>query len=60
METQLYDYYGWDPHWGGANLAGIPGAMASPLMGPPYLGFGSADERAGSANLDRSMSGFSA
>ncbi len=44
METQLYDYYGWDPHWGGANLAGIPGAMASPLMGPPYLGFGSADE----------------
>jgi sporulation protein YlmC with PRC-barrel domain len=44
METQLYDYYGWDPLWGGANLAGIPGAMASPLLGPPYLGFGSSDE----------------
>jgi hypothetical protein len=44
MESELYDYYGWDPLWGGANLSAIPGAMASPLMGPPYLGFGSADE----------------
>ncbi len=44
IESELYDYYGWDPLWGGANLAGIPGAMASPLMGPPYMGFGSGDE----------------
>ena len=44
MESQLYDYYGWDPLWGGANLSAIPGAMALPLMGPPYMGFGSADE----------------
>lgn len=44
METRLYDHYGWDPLWGGANLAAIPGAMVSPLMGPPYLGFGTADE----------------
>ena len=44
MENQLYTYYGWDPLWGGANLSAIPGAMASPLMGPPYLGLGSADE----------------
>jgi hypothetical protein len=44
METELYDYYGWDPLWGGANLAGIPGAMASRVMRPPYMGFGSGAE----------------
>ena len=44
MEAQLYSYYGWDPLWGGANLSAIPGAMASPLMGPPYMGFGPTDE----------------
>jgi len=44
METQLYTYYGWDPLWGGPNLAAVPGAMASPLMAPPYLGLSSADE----------------
>jgi hypothetical protein len=32
MENNLYDYYGWDPLWGGS------GAIASPLMAPPYLG----------------------
>ena len=37
MENQLYTYYGWDPLWDGPNLAAIPGAMASPLMAPPYL-----------------------
>ena len=26
-----------------ANLSAIPGAMASPLMAPPYLGLGSTD-----------------
>ena len=44
MENQLYNYYGWDPLWGGANLSAIPGAMASPLMGPPYMGLGPTDE----------------
>jgi len=44
MEDQLYTYYGWDPLWGGPNLAAIPGAMASPLMAPPYLGLSSTDE----------------
>jgi len=46
MEAQLYSYYGWDPLslWGGANLSAIPGAMASPLMGPPYMGLGPTDE----------------
>lgn len=51
MEGRLYDYYGWDPLWGGS------GAMASPLMEPPYLGFreNTADEirlrSAGDPNL---------
>jgi hypothetical protein len=44
MENQLYTYYGWDSLWGGLNLAAIPGAMASPLMAPPYLGLSSTDE----------------
>src|SRR5271165_2998803 len=44
MESELYSYYGWDPLWGGANLSAIPGAMASPLMGPPYMGLGPIDE----------------
>ena len=44
MENQLYTHYGWDPLWCGPNLAAIPGAMASPLMAPPYLGLGSTDE----------------
>ena len=44
MENQLYTYYGWDPLWAGPDLAAIPGAMASPLMAPPYLGLGSTGE----------------
>ena len=44
MEKQLYTYYGWDPLWGGLNLSAIPGAMASPLMAPPYLGLGPNDQ----------------
>ncbi len=44
MEKQLYTYYGWDPLWGGPNLSAIPGAMASPLMAPPYLGLGPNDQ----------------
>ncbi len=41
MESQLYSYYGWDPLWSGVNLSAIPGAMASPLMAPQYMGLGS-------------------
>ncbi|MGA2636794.1 PRC-barrel domain-containing protein [Methylocella sp.] len=37
MEAHLYDYYGWDPSWGGA--FGF-GAMASPLSLPPLVGEG--------------------
>lgn len=44
METQLYNYYGWDPLWRGAKLSAMPGAMASPLLAPRYLGLGSTDE----------------
>ncbi len=44
MENQLYSYYGWDPLWGGVNLSAIPGAMASPLMAPHYMGLGPTDE----------------
>ena len=36
MESRMYDYYGWDPTWGGAYFAA--GAMASPFATPPYLG----------------------
>ena len=41
MESQLYSYYGWDPLWSGVNQSAIPGAMASPLMAPHYMGLGS-------------------
>ncbi len=51
MEDQLYSYYGWDPLWGGVNLSAIPGAMASPLIAPPYLGLGPTDETAGDGRL---------
>ena len=44
MEKRLYTYYGLDPLWGVAKLSAIPGAMASPLMAPPYMGLGSPDE----------------
>jgi uncharacterized protein YrrD len=39
MQSRLYDYYGWDPSWSGPYLGGITGAMTSPMMAPPYLGF---------------------
>jgi hypothetical protein len=44
MESQLYSYYGWDPLWRGPYLSAIPGAMASPLLAPHYMGLGTADE----------------
>lgn len=39
MQARLYDHYDWDPLWGGPYLGGVMGAMASPMMEPPYLGF---------------------
>jgi hypothetical protein len=35
-ESQVYEYYGWDPYWGTSYF--IPGAMASPLSSAPYFG----------------------
>ncbi len=35
MQEQLYEHYGWDPAYSGGS-----GAMASPMLAPPYLGFG--------------------
>ena len=38
MQNRLFDYYGWDPAWGGPYLGGVTGAMASPMLAAPYLG----------------------
>ena len=38
MENLLFGHYGWDPLWDTIYLDGIPGAMASPLLSPPYFG----------------------
>jgi hypothetical protein len=34
-ESEVYQYYGWDPYWGTSYF--IPGAMASPLSSAPYF-----------------------
>jgi hypothetical protein len=44
MESELYNYYGWDPLWGGDYLGGTAGAMAAPLANEPYFGVGAARE----------------
>ena len=44
MQNRLYTYYGWTRFGAPQNLAAIPGAMASPLMAPPYLGLSSTGE----------------
>lgn len=36
QERHLYDYYGWDPAWGGTYLGA--GAMAAPFSPAPYFG----------------------
>jgi sporulation protein YlmC with PRC-barrel domain len=46
MERELYNYYGWDPLWGGDYLGGSAGAMAAPLAAEPYFGIASAREAA--------------
>ncbi len=52
MENRLYSYDDWDPLWG-ANLSAMPGAMASPLLAPRYLGLGSTDEVAADGPTSR-------
>ncbi len=32
IETHVYDYYGWDPYWGGSNFS--MNAMATPFVAP--------------------------
>ena len=36
VENSLYDYYGWNPSWGGGSYGF--GAIASPISAPPYFG----------------------
>ncbi len=39
METDIYDYYGWAPYWGGGFYMGnygFAGGMASPYLGRPH------------------------
>lgn len=43
MEARLYDYYGWDPLWGGSAYGF--GAIASPISAPPYFGITALRER---------------
>lgn len=39
MERHLYDYYQWDPVWGGSNYFGVrPNAIATPLSSPTLFG----------------------
>lgn len=46
MERELYNYYGWDPLWGGDYLGTNAGAMAAPLSAEPYFGIASPSEAA--------------
>lgn len=48
MQSRLYDYYGWDPLWGGGYFG--TGAIASPLASPPYFG--------AAAAIDATQDGF--
>ncbi|MES2294400.1 MAG: PRC-barrel domain-containing protein [Pseudomonadota bacterium] len=36
FEAHIYDYFGWDPYWGG-NLYPMSGAMAPPIVAPLYV-----------------------
>ena len=35
IEAHVYDYFGWDPHWGGSFLP-VSDAMATPFVAPLY------------------------
>jgi hypothetical protein len=45
MENSLYDYYGWDPTWGGSYFG--RGSVASTLYPPPNFGSSALRERGG-------------
>jgi hypothetical protein len=52
IEYRLHNYYGWDPLWFGNSYFG-GGAMASPLLAPPFYGGFLVGEAAGvGANAD--------
>ena len=53
-ETSLYDYYGWDPHWGGTYFGG--GGIAPPLSAPPYFGMSALREPMGCTGAGRRRS----
>ena len=36
LETEIYDYYGWNPYWSGGHFP-ISGAMSTPFVPPLYL-----------------------
>ena len=40
MESHTCEHYGWDPLWEAPFIGVTPGAMASPLSPPAYMGFG--------------------
>ena len=48
-ENSLYDYYGWDPHWGGTYFGG--GGIAPPLSAPPYFGMSALREPMGAVQV---------
>jgi hypothetical protein len=35
IEAHVYDYFGWDPYWGGSFLP-MSNAMATPFVAPLY------------------------
>ena len=35
IEAHIYDYFGWDPYWGGGFLP-MSNAMATPFVAPLY------------------------
>ena len=36
LETEIYDYYGWNPYWSGGYFP-VSGAMSTPFVQPLYL-----------------------
>lgn len=56
MQNDLYDYYGWDPLWGGGMYGGGMGAIALPLSAPAY--FGTAAVREAKRDAERGAAGL--
>jgi sporulation protein YlmC with PRC-barrel domain len=44
MQLHLYDYYQWDPSWGGSYFGASPNAIAAPFSTPPLFGGAERDE----------------